>query len=417
MKGKQNCLRWGLTAFLTVCAILVFYDTFFLSGTLQKFFSKLMGILAPILYGCGMAYLLAPVVNFLEQKLLRGLTAGKYKKGRSWARAISIFLTWAVVGFLFYILMNILIPQLANSVKNLVDNAELYYGKIYDWFNHLLDNNPDVESWALKQVNTYYQDIVNYLSQHLLPQAQQMVTLITGGIWGVVKFGLNLIVGIIVSVYLLAMKEKSAARCCKLVYGIFKEETAYWIVRGTRRADRIFSGFVRGKLLDSLIIGILCFIGCSLLHLPYTPLISVIVGVTNVIPFFGPFLGAIPSAFLILLVSPLQCLYFVLFIIGLQQLDGNVIGPMILGDSTGLSSFWVVVAILVGGGFWGVLGMFLGVPAFACVYTLVRFLIDRRLARRHMPVEAHVYVHRDEEIHPPEPGTVPPGETPPDSSK
>ena len=116
MKGKQNCLRWGLTAFLTVCAILVFYDTFFLSGTLQKFFSKLMGILAPILYGCGMAYLLAPVVNFLEQKLLRGLTAGKYKKGRSWARAISIFLTWAVVGFLFYILMNILIPQLANSV-------------------------------------------------------------------------------------------------------------------------------------------------------------------------------------------------------------------------------------------------------------------------------------------------------------
>jgi len=244
MKGKQNCLRWGLTAFLTVCAILVFYDTFFLSGTLQKFFSKLMGILAPILYGCGMAYLLAPGVNFLEQKLLRGLTAGKYKKGRSWARAISIFLTWAVVGFLFYILMNILIPQLANSVKNLVDNAELYYGKIYDWFNHLLDNNPDVESWALKQVNTYYQDIVNYLSQHLLPQAQQMVTLITGGIWGVVKFGLNLIVGIIVSVYLLAMKEKSAARCCKLVYGIFKEETAYWIVRGTRRADRIFSGFV-----------------------------------------------------------------------------------------------------------------------------------------------------------------------------
>ena len=417
MKGKQSCLRWGLTAFLTVCAILVFYDTFFLSGTLQKFFSKLMSILAPILYGCGMAYLLAPVVNFLEQKLLRGLTAGKYRKGRSWARAISILLTWAVVGFLFYILMNILIPQLTNSVKNLIDNAELYYGKIYDWFNHLLDNNPDLESWVLKQVNTYYQDIVSYLSEHLLPQAQQMVTLITGGIWGFVKFGLNLIVGMIVSIYLLAMKEKSAARCCKLVYGIFKEETAYWIVRGTRRVDRIFSGFVRGKLLDSLIIGILCFIGCSVLHLPYTPLISVIVGVTNVIPFFGPFLGAIPSAFLILLVSPLQCLYFVLFIIGLQQLDGNVIGPMILGDSTGLSSFWVVVAILVGGGFWGVLGMFLGVPAFACFYTLVRFLIDRRLARRHMPVEAHAYVHRDEEIHPPEPGAEPPGETPPDSPK
>jgi len=410
MKDKKSCLRWGLTAFLTVCGILAFYDTFFLTGTLQKFFTKLMGILAPVLYGCAMAYLLAPVVNFLERKPLKKLVAGKWKKGRAWARAISIFLTWAAVGILVYLLMNILIPQLTVSVTNLVNNAEVYYRKIYDWFNHLLDNNPDVESWVLRQVNTYYQDIVNYLSEHLLPQAQQMVTLITGGIWGFVKFFLNLVVGMIVSIYLLAMKEKSTARCCKLVYGLFKEETAYWIVRGTRRADRIFSGFVRGKLLDSLIIGILCFIGCSLLHMPYTPLISVIVGVTNVIPFFGPFLGAVPSAFLILLVSPLQCLYFVLFIIGLQQLDGNVIGPMILGDSTGLSSFWVVVAILVGGGFWGVVGMFLGVPVFACFYTLVRFLINRRLARRHMPVEAHVYVHRDEEIHPPEPGTAAPEE-------
>ena len=158
--------------------------------------------------------------------------------------------------------------------------------------------------------------------------------------------------------------------------------------------NAIFSGFVRGKLLDSLIIGILCFICCSILKMPYTPLVSVVVGVTNVIPFFGPFLGAVPSAFLILLVSPKQCLVFVIFIVILQQFDGNILGPKILGDATGISSFWVIVAILVGGGFAGVLGMFIGVPVFACIQELLKFLMDRRLRKRNMPTEAYAYVGR-----------------------
>ena len=170
------------------------------------------------------------------------------------------------------------------------------------------------------------------------------------------------------------------------------------MLTGLHNTNQVFSGFVRGKLLDSLIIGILCFIGCSILKMPYTPLVSVVVGVTNIIPFFGPFLGAIPSAFLILLVSPLKCLYFIIFIVLLQQLDGNVIGPKILGDSTGISSFWVIVAILVGGGFFGVPGMFFGVPVFACLRMLVKWLMDRRLARRGMPTEASAYVERKEAL-------------------
>ena len=204
--------------------------------------------------------------------------------------------------------------------------------------------------------------------------------------------------GIIISVYLLAMKEKSLARCCKMIYATMKQETAELVLTGLHNTNQVFSGFVRGKLLDSLIIGILCFIGCSILKMPYTPLVSVVVGVTNIIPFFGPFLGAIPSAFLILLVSPLKCLYFIIFIILLQQLDGNVIGPKILGDSTGISSFWVIVAILVGGGFFGVPGMFFGVPVFACLRMLVKWLMDRRLTRRGMPTEASAYVVRKEAL-------------------
>ena len=233
-----------------------------------------------------------------------------------------------------------------------------------------------------------------------MPKLESLITTSLGGlingVWGAVNFAMDLLIGIIVSVYLLATKEKGAAQVCKAVYSLLREDRAAVILRGTRQVDAIFSGFIRGKLVDSLIIGILCFIGCSVLKMPYTPLISVVVGVTNVIPFFGPFLGAIPSIFLILLVDPLKAVYFAIFVLALQQLDGNVIGPKILGDSTGISSFWVIVAILVGGGFFGVLGMFLGVPVCAALQTLLKYLINRRLTKRNMPLEPEKYVKRDQ---------------------
>ena len=411
MEERKKYWRWGLTIFLTACAILVFYDTFYMGGTLQSFVTKLGRTLAPVLYGFVMAYLLAPVVNWLE-RLLTGeadrAAKGKRKAGSSrWLRAVSILLTWAFVILLVYLLMVMLIPQLVESITMLINNAENYYNKIYDWANGLLNGDTQMGSWASELIDKYYDDALAYLEGHILPWAQSMLTSLTGGIWsgiwGVLSFLKNMIIGIIVSVYMLAMKERSAARCAKLIYGTFREEHARLIIRGTRKVDHIFSGFVRGKLLDSLIIGILCFIGCSILKIPYTPLVSVFVGVTNVIPFFGPFIGAIPSAFLILLVSPLKCLYFIIFIVGLQQLDGNVIGPKILGSSTGISSFWVVVAILVGGGFGGVPGMFLGVPVCASLQALLKYLIDGRLRRRNMPTEAYVYVDRDRENKPEKP--------------
>ena len=402
-REKKKYLAWGLTAFLTGCALLIFYDVFYRdnSGTVQAIFAKLFSVLTPVLYGLGMAYLLAPIVNFLERAILRLRDKLERKRGRAirihkgWLRAASIFLTWAVVLVLVYLLLSMLVPQLVDSITTLVNNLESYYTTIYNWVTGLLSDNPELKDLF----NRYYNETIQWLTTKLLPGLQTAVTNFTGslvtGVWSVVIFTKNFLIGIIVSVYLLAAKEKSAARCCKLLYGVLPEEQAKFAMRGFRRMDHIFSGFVRGKLLDSLIIGILCFIGCSILKLPYTPLVSVVVGVTNVIPFFGPFLGAIPCALLILLVSPLKCLYFVIFIFLLQQLDGNVIGPKILGDSTGISSLWVIVAILVGGGFGGVLGMFLGVPIFACLQVLVRWLLNTRLEKRHMPLQAWEYVRRD----------------------
>lgn len=403
LKERKKYIRMGLALFLAGCGILIFYDTFYKGGTLQGFLVKLTTILAPVLYGFVMAYLLAPIVNWLERVLTGGANRALKKKGLSvpnkWLRALSIFLTWAFVLLLIYLLLILLIPQLVDSITMLIANAQDYYQKVYDWINNLLNAESGVGSWATEMIDRYYDNALDMLQKNILPWAESLLTSLTGGIWtgilGVVSFLKNFIIGIVVSVYMLAMKERSAARCAKLIYGTFSEKNAQLIVRGTRKVDKIFSGFVRGKLLDSLIIGILCFIGCSILNIPYTPLVSLIVGVTNVIPFFGPFLGAVPSAFLILLVSPLKCLYFVIFIIILQQLDGNVIGPKILGPSTGISSFWVVVAILVGGGFGGLMGMFLGVPICACLQALTRYIINLRLEKRGMPVEAYEYVNRD----------------------
>ena len=411
MKDKKKYIHWGLTVFLAGCALLIFYDVFYRdnSGTVQAFFSKLSSILAPILYGLGMAYLLAPIVNFLERLIRRGRDALEKKRGKTirihkgWLRVISIFLTWSVMLVLLYLLFNMLIPELVESITTLVNNLESYYNTAYTWGSKLLSDNPELT----ELFNRYYNEVSKWLNTELLPGLQTTITNFTGslvtGVWSIITFAKNFLIGIIVSVYLLAAKEKSAARCCKLLYGVLPEDKAAFTVRGFRRVDYVFSGFVRGKLLDSLIIGILCFIGCSILKMPYTPLVSVIVGVTNVIPFFGPFLGAIPCALLILLVSPLKCLYFVIFIFLLQQLDGNVIGPKILGDSTGISSIWVIVAILIGGGFGGVLGMFLGVPIFACLQVLVRWLLNTRLKKKNMPLAASEYLHRDQQAPPSQP--------------
>ena len=409
MKRTQY-FKWGLTAFLTVCAVLVFFDTFYQNGVLQRFLSKLASILAPVLYGAAIAYLLTPVMSWLEKAIRAGwkrLFPKRELKPRSGGlRLVSILLTEAVVIFLLYLLMSVLIPQLVDSVTTLINNAEAYYRKVYTWANGLLDSENEIAVWLAGLITERYTDGMAFLTDKVLPWAQKAVVPLTNGIWsgirGAVGFAFDLIVGIIVSIYLMGMKEKSLARCCKAVYAMLPEKKADAVMRGTRTVDHIFSGFVRGKLLDSLIIGILCFIGCSLMNMPYTPLVSVVVGVTNIIPFFGPFLGAVPSAFLILLVSPKQCLIFVIFIVVLQQFDGNILGPKILGDATGISSFWVIVAILVGGGFGGVLGMFLGVPVFACVQELVKFLMDRRLRRRDMPTEAYAYVDRAKEKAPEE---------------
>lgn len=394
MKKSNAYLKWGLTVFFTVCAIMLVYDTFFSTGTLVIFVKKLTKILAPVLYGVFIAYLLTPVVNYFERRLFPKLPEVLKKTGRLHSpgyRAVSMALTFVLVFLLFYLLLSILIPELYKSVMQLISNMENYYNTILRWVNDLLEQNQGLERWVSNQLNASYQNLLDYVTKQVIPQAQQLLTAVTGGVVDVLVFFKDMVIGIIVSIYLLSTKEGCAAVCRKLLFSLTSEGRARWLLSGVKRTDSIFSGFVRGKLLDSLIIGVLCFICCSILKFPYTPLVSVIVGVTNVIPFFGPFLGAIPSAFLILLVSPIKCLYFIIFVFVLQQVDGNIIGPRILGGSTGLSSFWVILAILVGGGLFGLPGMFFGVPICACVHTAIRYFADLRLEKKGLPTDPMCY--------------------------
>lgn len=395
MAQKSRYFKTGLTVFLTTAAILLFYDTLFGSGTLLRIGKQLISAARPVLYGAFMAYLLAPMVNYFERRPFdaskNAAPVKKTRHGAAITRAVSIFLAWFIIGIVLYLLGRVLLPELYKSLVQLVSNIETYYYTVAGWIQHLFENNPTLEGLVADLLGDFYTDTTAWLKEDVLPQATTLVTALSGGVVSTVRLLGDLLIGVIVSVYFLNTKELIAAHTRKLIYSVFSEDHVYWILRGARKADFIFSGFVRGKLVDSLIIGILCFLGCTLLKFPYTPLISVVVGVTNIIPFFGPFLGAIPSAFLILLVSPLQCLYFSLFALALQQLDGNVIGPKILGDKTGLSNIWVIVAILVSGSFFGIIGMFFGVPVFACIYSLIHFLVEVRLDRKGMPVDTESY--------------------------
>lgn len=391
---QKTYLRWGVTITAAACAILVFYDTFFQDGVLFIFIEKLFGILKPVLYGLAMAYLLTPIVDFFDRLLRDRLGV----KRAGLMRCLSILVTWLLALGLVYLLFSILIPELVASVSLLFSNLESYYRTIYTWVTQLVEDNPYISERVLTLVRDYYNELVDWVKNTVIPGAQVAIVAVTGGVLSVLVFAKDLLVGIVVSVYILARKETFGLHTRKLLYSLVSAPHYERALRATREADRIFSGFVRGKLLDSLIIGILCFIVCSILKFPYTPIIAVFVGVTNIIPIFGPFLGAIPSAFLILLVSPRQCLYFIIFIIALQQFDGNILGPKILGDSTGLSAFWVIFAIMLFGGLYGFIGMFLGVPVFSVVYMLIWRFVDARLAARGMPLELVSYSAPDSPI-------------------
>ena len=399
-KWDRTYVNWGLTAFCVIAASLLFY---FAVRNLPAFgiaVKKLVSILAPFIWGLVICYLLSPMMKFIESRLFLPLGKKLYPKNKrnavnKFARTLSVIFSEIVLILVLVALVYMIIPQMLSSVQTLVQNSGTYAENLTAWLDNLLKDYPELDSYAGEVLDNFNTNVGNWLETKVLPQLGNIITSVTTGVYGFARSIYNLIIGIIVSIYLLGDKEGYLAAVKRLTYTVFSVETADRLRSGMLFVDRTFMGFLNGKLLDSLIIGIICYIVCSILQMPYTLLVSVIVGVTNIIPFFGPFIGLVPSALIILMVNPSKALIFIIFIIILQQIDGNIIGPRILGNSTGITGFWVMFAIILGGGLFGFWGMLLGVPVFVVIYTLITKLIVQKLKRSDLPTEIADYKEID----------------------
>ena len=380
--------RWGITALvviiISILLVVIFTD-------IPGFFSMLNGfgaILSPLIYGVVFAFLLNPLVKFVDTRLAPALEKKKAKNPKAryspqkLSRAAGIVFALVIAGLVVYAFFSMLLPQLYDSVAGIVNNAETYYRSIEKWVNNLLNDNPEIQNYVEMGLDEIYNFLRNWVSTSLLSDMQKLLTTLTTSVVAVVKSVANLLIGLVASVYMLWSKDVFQAQAKKLIVAVFRPSAADHLFYLGRETNKIFNGFVIGKIIDSLIIGFLCYFGMLILRLPYPVLVATVVGVTNVIPFFGPIIGAVPCAFLILLVNPLQCFYFVIFVICLQQLDGNVIGPKILGNTIGISGFWVLVSITVAAGLFGFAGMLLGVPVFAIIYMLISDSVNLLLKKK-----------------------------------
>lgn len=393
-RWDKKYLYWGITAFLVIAADLLFYTLLRYFPDVSSGLNKFMVILAPFVLGAVIAYLLTPMTRLFERILSSRRMKNALIKGK-FARITAVVLSEIVLLVILTAFVLLILPQLYSSIETIVINSPEYYNKITSWVELKLEDHPEVENYVAQALETFSSQLIDMLKNQLLPSMGNVLSSVTTGVFAAVKWVYNLIIGIIVSIYLLSNREIALAGLRKLLFSLFSIETAERIRSATAFIDRTFMGFFTGKLLDSAIIGLLCYIVCLILKMPYTLLVSVIIGVTNIIPFFGPLIGAIPSAFIILLVDPLKCLAFVVFIVILQQIDGNIIGPKILGSSVGVNGFWILFSIIVGGGLFEFPGMILGVPVFVVIYTALGTLINRRLRSNDLPDDFETYMKLD----------------------
>ena len=384
--------RKGITFFLVIAACVIFYFLLLRIEDISVGVSKVIDVLKPILYGMVIAYLLNPIVKQIDRWLIPQLKKKmSQEKAKKVSRSVGVFAALVMLLALILALCNMLIPELITSIRNLIFTLPAQINQLVKQMNHIQLDDSAMTTMLKNAMNEASTSLQNWMRTDLLNKVNEVMTHLTVGLYTLVMELFHAVIGVIVSVYILFGKETFINQSKKATYAIFPTERANLLIHIAVKTNEIFGGFIIGKIIDSIIIGILCFIGTSLLNMPYAMLVSVIVGVTNVIPFFGPYIGAIPSAVLIALADPMKGVYFMIFILLLQQFDGNILGPKILGNSTGLSAFWVIVSILLGGGLFGILGMLFGVPAFAVIYYIVKLFLDNQLEKKKLPTESECY--------------------------
>ncbi len=382
---KRRYLYMTLSVFSAISLSVLFFFIVYRMQGIGSALDSLMDILAPFVYGGVVAYLLRPMCNAFE-----GFFETLFGKKRQWlVKFFSVALSLIMGILIVYLLIVMIAPQLYHSVLNLWNSLPDRIDALLNWAVATIGLDEELFQFFDASSDTIYQEVESWVTNTLAPYVSSILggvsSIVSGvgmSVLKVLQFLYDMLIGLIVAAYLLASRKKFARQSVLLVRSVLSPKWANIVLDEVAFIDKMFGGFIDGKIVDSAIIGVLCYIGCSVFRFPNALLVSAIVGVTNVIPFFGPFIGAIPSTFLIMIEDPIKGLWFVLFVLALQQLDGNVIGPKILGDRTGISSFWVLFSIILCGGLWGFVGMIIAVPLFAVLYDLARKFVIRGLKKK-----------------------------------
>ena len=311
-------------------------------------------------------------------------------KQKSGAKGLAVLFSMLTLLALITAFIWLVVPQLILSLQSIVANSSDYINSVYAWIEKFFADYPELASSLGLSIGNISESIFKWM-EAIIPELSGFLSSVTSGVFTVLKGVYNIVIGMVAAIYVLYNRQTFGAYMKKLVYCVFSVEAAEKVLMGVGFADRVFNGFISGRILDSAIIGVMCYVGCAILGMPYSMLIAVIVGVTNVIPFFGPFIGAIPSFMIIFMVSPVKALIFAVFIFLLQQFDGNFLGPKILGNIVGINGFWIMFSIIVGSGLYGFMGMLLAVPVFVLIYTLISHLVNRKLRRSGLPTENDTY--------------------------
>ena len=401
---SPNMRERTLSNIIVVCVGIVVYATVMHINQVLGVLRSVLRVALPIMIGFAIAFILLPAVRRLErlfEKLFRRKPHPKL------GRVLAIVITYVLMLALLTGFFVMLVPQVVDSLKSVVTIISGAVPRSTHEFREMVENSKLLPKLGLdtEQIMAVWDNASAQIASHLSQLSTYTTVLvnnllaIAGSISSSVYSVLfHALVGLIASIYILMDRERFCAQAKKVCYATMKRPTCETLIHWTRRANDIFAGFITGKILDSIIIGIICYICMLIFGIEYPLLISVIVGVTNIIPFFGPYLGAIPSLLFLLLVNPVSALWFGIFILILQQVDGNIIGPLILGDHVGLSAFWIMLAITVGGGLFGFAGMLLSVPAFALIYAIARTIIDKRLVDRGLPEATERYIDAPEQL-------------------
>lgn len=367
-----------LAGFGAISLSVVFFFILYRLQGISSALDAVAEILAPFIYGGVIAYLLRPICNWYEKLLEKWLPVKLKKTANTLAVTLSIITGLLIV----YALIIMIAPELYRSIVTIWNSLPDNVDRLITWLSVTFAEHEELIAVLDAGYETIYESLNSWIQNTLVPYATNIVSGVGQGVWKTLIFLKNILIGLIVAVYLLGSRKRFAKQGVMLVRSMMKPRWADLVLNEIAFVDRMFGGFIDGKIVDSAIIGVLCYIGCMIFRFPNALLISAIVGITNVIPFFGPFIGAIPSILLILIEDPIKAIWFAVFIFALQQLDGNVIGPTILGDRTGLSNFWVLFSIVLFGGIWGLVGMVICVPLFAVIYDVVKKLVYKGL-RKH----------------------------------